>query len=358
MFQAKILRNIISMYFFPRHSEETCKQYSRLKRCPKYTWWKMGTSRVSSRTPGSPAVSVPRNPVPDRAAQPPAGPRAASILAGTGAARGKRALPTGREGKTAPGGRDAFFFLNGFGIEMQTTDLQKTAEQGSEHTHESRSCQVGEATVRGVGWLWPGRPAGCPGGGGAAELSPPPFSAPWRGADSPISHVDASAAPGRLRAGERAGRASTAGATAAAGTRVSGQGCAEEAAQGAGSPSRRSWGAAGRRGGSPAPRAGKHGGHPGPWGPARLPGLEREWWMLPTSPPWQWGISGCPNLLSGPLAARGSGANAGRWSALPAASRAGAGRAPFPCGGERPPGRGWESGPQQLPARPGLLALE
>lgn len=76
------------------------------------------------------------------------------------------------------------FFLNGFGIEMQTTDLQKTAEQGSEHTHASRSCQGGEATVGAVGRLkpaplpGPGRPAGCPGGGRAAGLSPPPLSAP------------------------------------------------------------------------------------------------------------------------------------------------------------------------------------
>lgn len=126
---------------------------------------------------------------------------------------------------------------------------------------------------------------------------------------------------------------------------MSGQGRAKGAAEGAGSPSRRSCGAAGRRGGSPSPRAGRHGGHPGPRGPARLPDLERAWWELPASPPWQWGISGCPKLLWGPWRPEGPG--------LPPAADQPCPRPPVRRGAPAGPGRGWVSGPQQPPARPG-----
>lgn len=197
----------------------------------------------------------------------------------------------------------------------------------------SRSCEGAEATVRAEGWpgpaplCWPGRPAGCPGGGGAAEPSPPPLSAPWRGADSPISHVDASAAAERLRVGGRESEHS--------GSSGGGRNAGERQGQGlggsAGSPSRRSWGAAGRRGGSPAPRARRHGGRPGPRGPARLPGLERAWWELPASPPRQWGILGCPKLLSRPRRPEAPGLAPAAGQHCP--------RPPGPGLGERPPAR-------------------
>ncbi|XP_037994703.1 stress response protein NST1-like [Motacilla alba alba] len=59
---------------------------------------------------------------------------AAGSPEGTGAAPGSPALPAGRDGKMPPV-VGMPFFLNGLGIEMQTTDLQKKAEQSSEHTH-------------------------------------------------------------------------------------------------------------------------------------------------------------------------------------------------------------------------------
>lgn len=143
----------------------------------------MGTSRVSSRTPGSPAVSVPRNPVPDRAAQPPAGPRAASVLAGTGAARGKRALPTGREGKTAPGGRDAFFFPKWIwnrdaddrpSEDSRTGQRTYTREQElSSRRSDSQRCGMAAA----------GKARGLPRGRGSGGAQPAPVLCPltWRG---------------------------------------------------------------------------------------------------------------------------------------------------------------------------------
>lgn len=104
---------------------------------------------MSSRTPGSAAVSVPTNSMPDRAAahraaQPPVGLQAAPVPAGTGAARGSRALPARSEGKTAPRGGDIFFPERICDRDADDRPLEES--RTGQRTHASRSHQGSEAT--------------------------------------------------------------------------------------------------------------------------------------------------------------------------------------------------------------------